>query len=63
MIYFITLFGIRKVLFFSPIVKVSRTGTENTMELFGYSLEEWFLITACMGIGAFWLAMVDNDDG
>jgi len=32
------------------------------MELFGYSYEEWFLMCAFMGIGAFWLAMVDDDD-
>ena len=32
------------------------------MEIFGYSLEEWFLMTACMGIGAFWLGVMDHDD-
>jgi len=62
LIYFITLFGTRKVLFFSPIVKVSTARTENEMEIFGYSLEEWFLMTACMGIGAFWLGVMDHDD-
>ena len=62
MIYFTTTFGISKELFFSPIVKVGTTRTENGMELFGYSYEEWFLMCAFMAVGAFWLAMVDNDD-
>ena len=62
MIYFTTLFGTRKVLFFSPIVKVGTARTENDMELFGYTTEEWFLMAALLGVGSFWLAMVDEDD-
>ena len=32
------------------------------MELFGYTTEEWFLMAALLGVGSFWLAMVDEDD-
>jgi len=62
MIYFITLFGISKILFFSPIVKVGTTRTENVMELFGYTTTEWFLIAGFLAIGAWWLAVDDWDE-
>ena len=62
MIYFTTTFGIKQELFFSPIVKVGSQRTENEMELFGYTTEQWFLMAALMGIGAFWLVIWGDDD-
>ena len=62
MIYCTTTFGIRQELFFSPIAKVSTVGTENVMELFGYTYEQWFLMCAFMAVGAFWLGVMDHDD-
>jgi len=62
LIYFITLFGISKILFFSPIVRVSTAGRKNVMELFGYTTSEWFLIADLLGVGSFWIVIWGDDD-
>ena len=61
MIYFITLFGIKQVLFFLGIVKVCSTGRKNVMELLGYSTGDWLIIIACASFVAFWLSGEDWD--
>lgn len=62
LIYFITLFGIKQELFFSSIAEMSLTGTENGMEILGYSLGQWFLMVGLITIGTMWLVIEDKDD-
>lgn len=61
LIYFITLFGITQVLFFSPILKVGLPGIGVTMEFLGYTTTEWFLMAALLGVGSFWLSLMDDE--